>query len=510
MAFNKTESLLGSLLLADAYPHEVSSKIELIETHISWVFLAGDFAYKIKKPIENSFLNYTTLALRKHYCDEELRLNLRFAQAIYLDVVAITSTDGQIRIGGSGVTIEYAVRMRRFATDALLSHRVSHSLVHVNDVQSLAVRIADFHAQAAIAEPSSRFGTPDLIRNEAIANCQDITESQIPHTLEVVELLDHWTVRNFSQLQSQFETRKLTGHIRECHGDLHLGNVLLWNEELLPFDGIEFCDDFRWIETLSDAAFTAMDFAAYGRMDLCHSFTNAYFESTGDYAALGLLQWYLVYRAMVRAKVAALRLLQTEPMTPERATAEHDLDSMLNLASRFTRLNASKPSLWITYGLSGSGKTTGSEQVLQRHGAIRIRADVERKRLAGMQARDRAASGEEGASRLYSSEMTTATYQRLTELAKRLLGSNFNVIVDATCLLKWQRDLFRNLAHRLHVPFRILAFHADSTTLRHRISQRRNENRDASDADLSVLESQLKMQQHLDADELPFVGAITE
>jgi aminoglycoside phosphotransferase family enzyme/predicted kinase len=510
MAIEHENFLVESLLRTDAYPHEVNSEILLIETHISWVFLVGDFAYKIKKPIQNSFLDYTKLALRKHFCEEELRLNRRFAKEIYLDVVPITSSNSQARIGGSGEPIDYAVRMKRFAADALLSHRVSHNLIHVNDVRSLAASVAEFHAHAATADPSSRFGTPDLIYAEAIENCRDIVKSRIVRTLEMVELLEHWTVRFFSEHQSQFQLRKQDGHVRECHGDLHLGNVALWNEKLLPFDGVEFCDDFRWIDTLSDAAFTAMDFAAYGRMDFCHSFVNAYFESTGDYSAVGLLQWYLVYRALVRAKVAALRSTQTSPTTPEHTSAERDLDAMLDLANRFTHWHSSKPQLWITYGLSGSGKTTGSEQVLQRHGTIRIRADIERKRLAGMQPLDRVADCDEDAAGLYSNEMTTATYHRLAELAEQLLRCSVNVIVDATCLLKWQREVFRGIAHRLHVPFRILAFHADPFTLRHRISQRQAENRDASDADLEVLDGQLKIQQHLEADELQFIGSITE
>jgi aminoglycoside phosphotransferase family enzyme/predicted kinase len=510
MSIDHERLLVESLQLADAYPHEVNSEIQLIETHISRVFLAGDFAYKIKKPIQNSFLDYSTLENRKRFCEEELRLNQRFAKELYLDVVAITSSNGRARIGGSGEPIEYAVQMRRFAADALLSHRVAHNLVHVNDVRSLAASIADFHAQAAIADPLSRFGTPDLIYAEAIENCRDIAKSKITRTLEIVELLEHWMGRYFSEHQKQFELRKQNGHVRECHGDLHLGNVALWSGKLLPFDGIEFCEDFRWIDTLSDAAFTAMDLAASGRMDFCHSFVNAYFESTGDYPAVGLLQWYLVYRAMVRAKVAAMRSTQISPTTPEHATAENDLDAMLDLANRFTHWHSSKPQLWITYGLSGSGKTTGSEHVLQRHGAIRIRADIERKRLAGLHPLNRVSDCDEAVARLYSSEMTTATYHRLAELAEQLLRCNVYAVVDATCLLKWQREIFRNLAHRLQIPYRILAFHADPHTLRHRISQRKSENNDASDADLKVLDSQLKIQQHLEADEMQFIGSITE
>ena len=396
MAIEHGNRLVEALRRTDAYPHEIASEVVLIETHISWVFLAGEFAYKIKKPIQNSFLDYSTLPLRKRYCDEELRLNQRFAQDVYLDVVAIADCDGRIRIGGSGEPLEYAVRMRRFAADALLDYRVTHNLVDVKDVRSLAATVASFHAQSAIAAAASRFGTAELIRDEAIANCQDIAGAKIARTLEMVEVLKRWTVACFDRYQSQFELRKQGGHVRECHGDLHLGNVVKWNNQLVPFDGIEFCDDFRWIDTLSDAAFTAMDFAAHGRMDFCHSFVNAYLESTGDYTAVGLLQWYLIYRAMVRAKVAAMRATQTSPAAGSHMAAERELDAMLNLANRFTQLHTEVPRLWITYGLSGSGKTTGSEPVLQRHGAIRLRADVERKRLVGLQPLDKYRSRRKG------------------------------------------------------------------------------------------------------------------
>jgi aminoglycoside phosphotransferase family enzyme/predicted kinase len=510
MAIDTAKQFIESLLHADAYPHDVGEGVQLIETHISWVFLAGAFAYKIKKPIQNNFLDYSTLSLRRHYCEEELRLNSRFASDIYLDVVKISRVHGQARILGPGEPMEYAVQMKRFPEEALISHRLSHGLVHLAEVQSLAARIAEFHARAAKAEPLSRFGTPNLVYAEAIENCRDIADAKIARTLEQVELLEHWTVRYFESHREKFQERKRGGHIRECHGDLHLGNVVMWNDTLIPFDGIEFSEDFRWIDTLSDAAFTAMDFAAQGRLDFCHSFINAYFEATGDYSAINVLQWYLVYRAMVRAKVAALRSAQAEPSTPEHAAAERDLDALLALANRFTPLHPAEPRLWITYGLSGSGKTTGSEQVLQRHGAVRIRSDVERKRLAGLQPRDKLSSGDELAATLYSSEMTTATYQRLAELAELLIRGGASVIVDATFLLKKHRELFRDLAQRLQVPYHILAFHADHIALRQRISHRMQDHRDASDADWQVLEQQIRSQQHLEADELGFVGSLTD
>ncbi len=519
MTAQKMSVIVEALLQSDAYPHSVSGSVELIETHISWVLLAGEFAYKIKKPIRNPFLDYSTLELRKHSCDEELRLNKRFAGEVYLDVVPIGRVNGELRVltvgvlsrlDASAAPVEYAVRMKRFPADALMKDRLRDGHVNMFDVQQLAKRIACFHAAAGRADSTSRFGSGELILAEALDNCRDLAKANVASSLAQVRVIERWTTEHFDSHRKAFCDRRNFGHVRECHGDLHLGNIVQLNGAFVPFDGVEFCEDFRWIDTLSDAAFTAMDMAANGRLDLCHSFVNAYFEASGDYSAVKVLQWYLVYRAMVRAKVAAMRALQAEENTKERREAEHDLSSHLSLAERFATLPSEVPRIWITYGLSGSGKTVGSEQLLQRHGALRVRADVERKRLAGLKPNESVTADDERSAHLYSTQMTEATYRRLAELAESIVGTGESVIVDATCLKRWQRDLLRSVAERLDVPFQILAFHAEHSELRRRIVERSERGRDASDADLDVLEKQIASQEHLGADEMQYVGSLGE
>ncbi len=535
MTTQKLSAIIEALMRSEAYPHSVSGTaelaakltVELIETHISWVLLAGEFAYKIKKPIRNAFLDYSTLELRKHCCEEELRLNRRFASEVYLDVTPIGHVDGALRMlvagdlsardkssakssAKSAAPVEYAVRMKRFPADALMKDRVLHGQVNLFDVQQLAKRIACFHAAAAKADSRSRFGSEQLIYSEAIDNCRDLANANVASSLAQIHVIERWTTEHFHSHRKAFCDRRNFGHVRECHGDLHLGNVVLLNGSFVPFDGIEFCEDFRWIDTLSDAAFTAMDFAASGRLDFCFSFINAYFEASGDYSAAKVLQWYLVYRAMVRAKVAALRASQAEEETHEREQAECDLNSHLALAERFAALQSEAPRIWITYGLSGSGKTMGSEQLLQRHGALRIRADVERKRLAGLKPNERVRSDDERAANLYSPQMTEATYRRLADLAESIVRTGESVIVDATCLKRWQRDLFRSVAERLGVAFHVVAFHAEHSELRQRIVERAEHGHDASDADLDVLEKQIAGQQHLEADEMQYVASLAE
>lgn len=527
MGTEQNSELISALRHPAAYPYAVDGVVALIETHISWVLLVGEFAYKIKKPIRNHFLDYSTLEMRKKCCEKELRLNRRFASELYLKVVGITERDGKLRIEGPGEPIEFAVKMKRFPADGLLKERLNSGHVQLAEVRQLAARIAKFHDEAVKVEASSRFGSLEVLYAEAMDNCRDLAEANVAGTLELVELLEHWTQKQFETHRAALAERKDGGHVRECHGDLHLGNVMWWQGEWIPFDGIEFSEEFRWIDTLSDAAFTAMDFAANGRLDFCHSFINAYLEATGDYGSVDVLQWYLVYRAMVRAKVAAMRAAQIEAGSAERVAADGELDMLLGLANLFTSEHRGSPQLWITYGVSGSGKTSGSEQIVQRHGALRLRADVERKRLVGVKpsahpssgapnsacnsaSTSAVTSGRESSEGLYSAAMTEANYQRLAELAEGLLRAGKSVIVDATCLKRWQRDLFHDVAKRLNARYRILAFHADHGILRQRITERLRAGSDASDADLDVLDAQLANIEHLAADELQFVSSVAE
>ena len=513
--------LLAGLRKPAVYSHGVGEGVDVVETHISWVLLAGELAYKIKKPICNPFLDYSTLELRKLCCEKELQLNRRFAEELYLGVVRITRCDGGLRIEGADESerepIEFAVKMKRFSADALLKDRLQAGHVSVTEVRQLAYRIGKFHREAAAVNRASRFGSPEVLLTEALDNCRDLMQANVAGTLDSIALLEHWTRRHFDTHRSALAERKEAGHVRECHGDLHLGNVVLWRGEWIPFDGIEFSEEYRWIDTLSDAAFTAMDFAANGRLDFCHSFINAYLEATGDYEAVDVLQWYLVYRVMVRGKVAALRSAQLPVGSEDRAAAELELDHLLALAIQFTTERREEAQLWITYGVSGSGKTTGTEQLVQRHGAVRVRADVERKRIFATAAHGtgKEPNGEiawDGASAagLYSSEMTKATYQRLADVADGLLRSGASVVVDATFLKRWERDLLHSVAKRLGVRFRILAFHADHAVLVQRIMQRMSEGMDASDANPDVLDDQLNGIEHLDADELLFLGSVAD
>ena len=277
-----------------------------LETHISFVLLTGTYAYKIKKAVDFGFLDFTTLAARRFFCDEELRLNRRLAPELYLEVVPITGTVDAPVVGGPGPALEYAVKMREFPQNALASRLLAAGLLEPADIDSLAARVAEFHGGIAVAAADGAFGASDEILRLAQRNFEVLAPllATSPEQSELDELRA-WTEREHAARRGAFLRRRQQGFVRECHGDLHLNNIARIDGEIVIFDGIEFNEAMRWIDVMSELAFTVMDLEDRGRADLAHRFLNAYLERTGDHAGLAVLPFYLAYRALVRAKIAA-------------------------------------------------------------------------------------------------------------------------------------------------------------------------------------------------------------
>ena len=481
--------------------HDPSVPVDLVETHISWVLLTGATAYKIKKAVDLGFVDFTTLERRRFFCDEELRLNRRLAPTIYLDVVAIAGTLEHPVPGGNGPPLEYAVKMREFPQAALASHVLARGELTAAHIDALAADVAAFHDRIAVARADSAFGMPGDIRQIALQNF-DAPRASAEDAAERADLdaLYEWMQREHAARVRLFVQRRAHGFVRECHGDLHLGNMVLIDDRLVVFDCIEFNERLRWIDVMSEVAFVVMDLQDRGAPALAHRFLNDYLEITGDYAGLPVLRFYLVYRAMVRGMVTRLRVNQMEPgVARNELLAEYR--AYLGLARHFAR--PPRPAIVVAHGLSGCGKTTLSLEFLALTGAVRIRTDVERKRLYGLRADNRADSAI--ASGLYSADATRATYHRVLADARCVVAAGDIAVVDATCLHRWQRDMFRQFAAELGIPFVIVAFAATEPTLRQRLAQRRREGGDASDADIAVLEHQLRTQEPLGPDEQTFV-----
>ncbi|MCU7851445.1 MAG: AAA family ATPase [Candidatus Thiodiazotropha sp. (ex Monitilora ramsayi)] len=469
------------------FPHGVD-RIKHIETHISHLLLVGDFAYKIKKPIDLGFLDFSSLEKRRICCEEELRLNGRLASDLYLTVVAIHGTPEKPTLKAETEVLEYAVKMRRFRQQDLLDTRLPDR----GEILSLANQIATFHLQIPAAPKSSDFGTPKSVLLPMDENFQQIRSQRHPLLeIERLDTLQIWTEEFVAASTDLLWERRDSGHIRECHGDLHLGNITRFENRLTPFDGIEFNPGLRWIDTLSDLAFLLMDLQHRGMNDLSDLLLNTYLELTGDYSALPLLRFYLLYRAMVRAKVCAIRFRQSDLSRVEATDVLQTYRRYLTLGESVIRHPSAV--LLITYGVSGAGKSHISGWFAEQLMAIRIRSDVERKRLFPGNVHLPECENLQR----YSEKATEITYAHLEGMARSLLQANFSVIVDATFLKQQQRKAFFDLAAELQTPILILNCLAPETVLQSRVKQRAESGGDASEADLEVLTRQQRQQESL-------------
>lgn len=493
---------INKMLDPAIYDHPVKH-VELIETHISWVLLTGEYAYKIKKPVDFGFLDFSTLDKRRQCCEQELRLNRRQAASVYLDVVPVTGSPDQPAISGEGDAFEYAVKMRQFPQSAQLDNKLEAGELSIEQMDDIASMVAGFHQRIDTAEEALGYGSAEAVLQPVEQNFVQIREHLATDEYEQqLTQLERWSSESYTALKPKFVQRKTAGFIRECHGDMHLRNIVWLDEDYcqgpVAFDCIEFNDNLRWIDVISEVAFLVMDLQSRNLDSYAHRFLNSYLENTGDYAGVMLLPYYLGYRAMVRAKVSVLRLQQPGVSAQEKRQMLDEFEQYLELASGYARRQA--PVLIVMRGASASGKSTVSQLLLDEIGAIRIRSDVERKRLYGVPVvavddGDRCEAVNEG---IYSSQASVETYGRLIECAASVLSAGYSAIIDAAFLKSEQRLPFQQLAERLGVSYVILQVTASDEVLRQRIVARKN---DVSDAGLDVLNYQLANWQPLSADE---------
>lgn len=476
---------------------------KVIQTHISTVLLAGDLAYKLKKPAHFSFLDFRSLAARLHSCREELRLNRRTAPQLYVDVQPVTGTVTRPRIGGSGEAIDYVVRMRRFDPACGLDEVASRGELTAAQVDALATAIAALHAVAPMAPAGSGYGASTTVQRWAEENLSELrTQTHAAADRARLDALADWTRQAFVQLRPLIDLRASVGSVREVHGDLHLGNVVLIGGTPVLFDAIEFNPELRWIDVIADIAFTFMDLLDHGQPALAWRLLGTYFEHTGDYSGAALLRFHAVYRALVRAKVALLRTQQ--PLQPQavRVRAHASFEHYLALADDLTR--PAEPRMVVMTGVSGSGKSLVAQLLAPGLGALRIRSDVERKRLAGL------GTGERGGATLYSPEMTARTYARLQQVAAGLLDAEVSVVVDAASLRAQERRSLAQVARQRGRPVTVVACEAPWPVLQERVAARALAAADASDATPDVLQQQRHWLEAAAADESPHLSLSTD
>ena len=491
---------LQQLCRPEAFPHPAVD-IDLRETHISWVILSGEYAYKIKKPLDLGFLDFSTLALRRHFCEEELRLNRRFSPELYLDVLPITGDASGPRLDGDGPVIDYAVKMRRFDEDQLLDNVAARGELDERLIRALGRELARLHGELPRCHPDPEgtgAGTPAALEKALEQNFRQIREYPLGATeSRQLEAVEKWTRERYAALLPTMKLRVVNGWVIDGHGDDHLGNIALIDGQVRLFDCIEFNADFRIIDSIGEIALLTMDLDARDHPAESHRLLTDYLEYRGDYDGLILLDLYRSYYAMVRAKVNLLREPRDHPDLVA-TDAYQELCRYLELARSYCR--PPRNYLAITHGVSGSGKSTVAGKLVAASGAVRIRSDVERKRLFGLAPEERSRPEDEAS--LYSPDMTRRTFTRLEELAALIITAGFPVIVDATFLHRAVRGAFQELADRLHVPYVILDCVASPDALRERLAARDRHRQDASEAGIAIMERQLAQREPLSGEEL--------
>jgi aminoglycoside phosphotransferase family enzyme/predicted kinase len=473
-------ALIQEMMQPGFYPHPVKEPIRLMQTHISYVFLTGDYAYKVKKPMNFGFLDFSTLERRQHFCMEEIQMNKLNAPEIYLDVLAITQTGEHFELGGAGEAVEYVLKMREFPQDDLFISMFEQGRLTEAHMEELGRIVAQFHAKAQTNDYIRSFGEVSQVR-QAIDENYEQTEKYIgsPQTLEQFEQTRQFTDKFFENEQELFQSRIQNNWIRECHGDLHLRNICLWQNKIQLFDRIEFNEPFRFVDVMYDIAFAVMDLEARGRKELGNAFLNTYIEQTGDWEGLQVLPLYLSRQAYVRAKVTSFLL--DDPGVPEDAKKEATATASdyYRLAWEYTKTN--KGRLILMSGLSGSGKTTVGRHLARHLGAIHLRSDAVRKHLAGIPLE------QAGGADLYTTQMSEKTYDRLLDLGIKLAKRGFSVILDA----KYDREALRKKAiaqaESNQLPVQIIYCTAPEAVLRDRLLSRTG---DVSDATADLLSQQ--------------------
>ncbi|MBI3812404.1 MAG: AAA family ATPase [Nitrospirae bacterium] len=487
-----------SLMNPAAYPHPVR-EVRHLATHISDVFLTGPFAYKIKKPVDLKFLDFSTLEKRRHFCEREVILNSRLAPEIYLGVVPITRDGEDYHVEGKGEPVEYAVKMVQFGQEGLLDAMAGRGALSREIILRLADQTARFHLTVDRADA---FGTPEVVGENVLRNFEQTAKYQglVVSPLRFSRLKDY-SEDFLKRKTSLFHQRIKRDAIRVCHGDLHLQNICLDHGRLIIFDCIEFNEALNHIDVMSEVAFLLMDMDHRGHSGLGNRFLNAYLEKTQDYEGLAMLDFYLIYRACVRAKVACFLLEDPDITEEEKKAAKERASAYFELAGNY--LGDHRPGLILISGVSGSGKSTVAADLAEELGGVMARSDAVRKSIAEL-GHEAQASADYGRG-IYSQEMTARTYDGLLERAGAVIASGRWAILDATYAQRQHRLSARSWAEKQGAPFGILYCTAPLSVLETRLAQRTAAGTDVSDADIEIMRRQLAVFEPFDREEAEYL-----
>ena len=457
---------------------------------MSWIFLTGKYAYKVKKPVRFEFADFSELDMRAHFCQRELLLNRRFTSELYLDVVPIYATSSGLRVGNvdsphlpilrESRIVEWAVKMHQFPATDQCDYLLDQNQLTSAHLYQFGADLADQHKALPKVEYTS-------LQEAAFQNLDTLKTLVLSESIHgQLDEVQESTFKSFSDCRETLERRGNAGMHRHCHGDLHLANLVMLGNTIHTFDCLEFSDQLSQTDVWADVAFLFMDLSTKHRADLAYAFIDGYLSISADYDGALLLNLFACYRAMVRAKVAGLRYQQNHD--------EKQLRQVSELLAWTHCQNTSSPGpILLTQGLSGSGKSYWSKQLVSELGCIRIRSDLLRKADAGLSSKD--SSESDIGSGLYDKSISDNLYAEMADIAVRLAQAGERVIIDAASLFRAQRELIYNKVRSHNLTFAIVSFTAKEETLLARIQKRQDACDDPSEADDSVLRWQLASQE---------------
>lgn len=469
MQMTHHEKLLKEMLRPDFYPHPAAD-IQLRQTHISSVILAGPYVYKIKKPVDLGFLDFTTLEKRKYYCSQEIKLNNRLSRNVYMELMPITQNDRTYELNASGSVVEYAVVMHRLNDNEAMDQQLKQGLISKKDILNLAGVLVSFYSQTSVTETIHIAEAAQIAGQPAIENFKALdTFVGTFVDREKFNFVSQVTHDFLKKHHNLFALRVQDSKIRDCHGDLRTDHIYFTNGGIQIIDCIEFSDQLRCQDIISDLAFLIMDLEAIGALPEAQALLDFYIKQSKDFGAVALLDFYRCYRAMVRCKVCCLTLRQTDPRSERHVQLAENAEKYLSMAHAYAAAFSS-PVVWAVCGLPASGKSTVARQLAGLFDLKWLRSDEIRKKIFGdIHAPTCKKPFGEG---LYSSEATARTYDRMISLAGNHLSAGKGVVLDATFSTTQWREAVIQMAGRYRANLIFVECKAPEATLASRLKKR--------------------------------------
>jgi len=481
------EYLWDKLINLSSFPFKIED-FKVVQTHISYVFITDFYVYKIKKPVNFGFLDFTTLEKRKYFCEREVELNRRLCPDLYLGVVPVTKSDGIYKFEGDGEIVEYAVKMKKLPENGMMSPLLEEGKITEKHIDLINNVLVPFYKKAETGERVNIYGSIETVSyntNENFEQTKDFVGIAISE--DKYEYIVNYTKQFIQNNKELFEKRIKEGYIRDGHGDLYSANICFDDlKRVYIFDCIEFNERFRCGDVCSDIAFLAMDLDYHRFRDLSNYFITNYIEQSGDRDLSKLLNFYKCYRAYVRGKIGCFTYASSEVPEEKRREALESAKRYFDLAYLYA---GGIPKIIIFIGLSGTGKSYLAQKLLQERPAVYIASDIIRKKLANLDLdKHYYADFEKG---IYTPEMTEKTYKKMIEIAKEEISYGRDVILDATFRDKKYRNLIKKEFKNTRTKLYWIWCQADDEVIKERIFKRKEE-KSYSDALWEIYLSQKK------------------